>query len=104
MKHYKFLKPYIRRVNGKEIYDGDVRVAYKLAVYQKYKIGYVLVARGFPNEAILIGKSKEEIKEKFILNTGLRKFKIKSFKMAVKYSQIMSKLLNIEVNHEDRPV
>ena len=92
MKHYKYLKPYIRRVNGKEIYDGDVRVALRLAVFQKYKTGYVIVLHGFPNEAIAVGASKSELKKIF----GSHKF-LKNF-------QDISKLINIEVNHEDRSV
>jgi hypothetical protein len=84
LRHHKY-RPYIRRMNGKEKSD-DIFIAMRLAFYRKMiKKGekvYVCVQTGFPNNAIMIGKTKEEIKNR-ILVVRIRKWSFKKWAKAI---------------------
>jgi len=64
---YKKYMPYIRKMNGKEKAD-DLRTCFRLAHFSVIdKQAYVMVQHGFPNQAIAVGRSKEEIKNSIIV-------------------------------------
>jgi hypothetical protein len=60
MRAWKLYKPYIRRINKKNV-GSDIRTRIELALEN---VNYVLVHRRFPHKVIMTGKTKEEIKNK----------------------------------------
>lgn len=62
-------KPYIRRMNGREK-SNDFRTSIRLSIFgpmREIRNVYVMVQKGFPNEAIAVGLSKSDIKQSILV-------------------------------------
>lgn len=75
MKPRSRYKPYIRRANGKERCE-DFKEVCRVAYFSitRGKNFFVMVQRGFPNDVISSGISREEIKRKLLAYEKSRDF------------------------------
>ncbi len=67
MRRRKRFTSYVRLANGNE-QAASLRVAFRMAVYETNgQPFYVLVQRGFPNQALAVGRTKRDIQRLPIL-------------------------------------
>jgi hypothetical protein len=83
MRKRNRFKPYIRKINGKEM-PTSMRDAIRLCVFTELS-GYVMVQRGRPNVVVAVGRTKRDIKRSILaISLGGMSFKQWSSKVVGK--------------------